>query len=781
MGDSGSRESLEMNDSFVRLTADLKGILQGVGFRPTMAKRVAEARLTGWVRNQAGTVRLVLEGPKAVVDDFIDNVEGKLPLQARLESVSVLSRDEIPPQDASKRFEILESAAGDLMRISIPADLAMCPDCRHEVLDPASRYHRYPFTTCTNCGPRYTVVDGMPYDREKTALKAFPLCEDCRREYTDPLDRRFHAESIACPRCGPSLSVVDKGGDSVKCEDPIGKTREVLASGGIVAVRGLGGYLLTADATLEAPLEELRKRKHRPAKPFAVMARNLSVLEGQCRVGPLQKRLLTSASSPIVVLDLEPTCTLPTELLAPGTGTLGVMLPTTPLHMLLAEPEGPSDAPLDFLLMTSGNRGGEPICVDNEEALERLSGIADLFLCHDRGINLRNDDSLCAVVDEAPQLWRRARGYAPESLRMSRTLERVTLAMGAELKNAIGLGFDDEAILSPHIGDLETPEALDGLEEVLSRFPEYFQKRPERVVMDLHPDMRCTRIGRTLAQKLDAEVLVVQHHHAHAASVMCEHGLEEALALVFDGTGLGTDGNIWGSELLHVTPGGFSRLGTIAAAPLLGGDAAVREPVRQLAARFFSQGLAFTGPWMTRLGVTDEEAQLWSLQHDKKLGTHMSHGAGRLFDAVSVALGVSPSRITYEGQAAITLEGAARRADKAATLEGGYEVRVEDGMLQLDFAPLFAWLHGACPAPGQAPGLALAFHHLLVRGALDMARHGAKKTGPLPVVLSGGVMMNRVFAQGAAKALRNEGFAVFLHRQVPPNDGGIALGQLFAV
>lgn len=770
-----------MTDSFVRLTADLKGILQGVGFRPTMAKRVAEARLTGWVRNQAGTVRLVLEGPKSVVDDFAENVAEKLPVQARLESVTVLSRDLILPEDASRCFEILESAAGDEMRISIPADLAMCSDCRGEVLDPESRYFRYPFTTCTNCGPRYTVVDGMPYDREKTALKVFPLCEECRREYTDPLDRRFHAESIACPNCGPSVFVADQGGKTIECDDPIKKARELLASGGIVAVRGLGGYLLTADASAKAPLMRLRQRKHRPAKPFAIMARNLSVLEGQCRVGPVEKALLTSAASPIVVLDLEPTCTLPTELLAPGTGTLGVMLPTTPLHMLLAEPAAPGEAPFDFLLMTSGNRGGEPICIDNEEAFERLSGIADLFLCHDRGINLRNDDSLCAVVDEEPQLWRRARGYAPESLRMRRTLERVTLAMGAELKNTVGLGFGDEAVLSPHIGDLETPEALDGLESVVERFPRYFQKRPERVVVDLHPDMRSTRMGRKLAEKLGAEVVAVQHHHAHAASVMCEHGLEEALALVFDGTGLGTDGSIWGSELLHVTPEGFSRLGTIAAAPLLGGDAAVREPVRQLAGRFFALGLELNGPWLERLGVTEEEAHIWRLQHDKKLGIHMSHGAGRLFDAVSVALGVSPPAITYEGQAAITLEGAARRADRAAPLDCGYKAREENGMLCLDFGPLFAWIHATCPPRDESAGLALGFHALLVEAALEMVRYGSQKADALPIVLSGGVMMNRVFAQGVAKALRNEGFPVFSHRQVPPNDGGIALGQIFAV
>jgi hydrogenase maturation protein HypF len=433
---------------------------------------VKEAGLTGWVRNQSGTVRLVLDGSSEAVEEFIGSLAGKLPPRARLEETRVVSRMAIEKHEVAPVFEILASSFHGAARVSIPADLAMCSDCRADVFNRSSRFYRYPFTTCTNCGPRYTVVEAMPYDRERTALKEFPLCSECMAEYTDALNRRFHAESIACPVCGPQLFWADGSGSRKEVADPLLEARRELARGSIVAVRGLGGYLLVADAAGRDAIEKLRKRKNRPAKPFAVMVRNLDVLRKHCIVSEAERELLCSPSAPIVILNTLKNSTLPLDLLAPELGTLGVMLPTTPLHALLAEQldEDPTGS-FDFLLMTSGNRGGEPVCISNAEAFERLSGIADFFLGHNRTINLRNDDSLAVVNREEVQLWRRARGYAPDSICIGGNSGRTVLAMGAELKNTVCLAFDNQAVLSPHIGNLETPEAHDGQQQVINSFP----------------------------------------------------------------------------------------------------------------------------------------------------------------------------------------------------------------------------------------------------------------------------------------------------------------------
>jgi len=771
-----------LTDSFIRLTVDLTGILQGVGFRPTMARIMARAGLTGWVRNQSGTVRLVIDGSVTDVDNFLKNLPEELPPKARLEGVLVVSRVAIQKREVAPAFEILESSSDDSMRISIPADLAMCKDCRDEVFNPDSRYYRYPFTTCTNCGPRYTVVESMPYDRERTALKEFPLCADCLSEYTNPLNRRFHAESIACARCGPKLSWVDSKGNSLSVEDPLIAARHAISQGKIVAVRGLGGFLLAADATDKNVLERLRKIKNRPAKPFAVMARDLDVIKEHCFVSEKEEELLCSSESPIVVLRTLAGSDLPLDILAPGLSNLGVMLPTTPLHALLAEKTGndPTDS-FDFLLMTSGNRSGEPICITNQEALRRLEGIADFFLWHNRGINLRNDDSLAVVNNESVQLWRRARGYAPESIKLKHSLERTVLAMGAELKNTICLGFDDQAVISPHIGNLETPEALDGLEQVVNNFPVYFSKTPEVIAIDPHPDMHSSRLGRKIAQRFSIPVIEIQHHYAHAMSVMCEHGLEEAIALVFDGTGLGTDGTIWGGELLHVNKEGWKRLGTLAPAELLGGDAAVHRPARQLVARFWQQGLEIDQRWRNRLGVDEFELAIWKTQYEKKLNSFTSHAAGRVFDAFSAALAISPERVSYEGQAAIWLEDSAQNCDSVDLPKLTFRTRDENGLFVVDLAPMFLSLYREFPEGEEVFPWAAAFHNTMVKAALAMVESARLKTAGLPVVLSGGVMMNRYFSSRLVGELRKRKIEVFTHSLVPPNDGGISLGQVYAV
>lgn len=767
-----------MAEELVRVTSDLRGTLQGVGFRPTLRRLVAEAGLGGWVQNRSGTVRLSLTGPRTAIDRFFDELPARLPPRARLDEMGPPTVEHLSPDASLGSFEIRESEGDGDFRVSIPADLAMCPACRADVQNRGSRYFGYPFTTCTDCGPRYTVVEAMPYDRERTALKAFPLCEACHAEYTDPHSRRFHAESIACPACGPRLWLADDAGQP-RGGDPLRTSRAALAEGRIVAVRGLGGFLLALNAYDEEALVRLRARKHRPHQPFAVMARDLDVARKLCEVPEAAAELLTSPQAPIVILSPRPEAEehLPMEALSPDTATLGVMLPTTPLHMLLFEPlPGDPTPPFELLIMTSGNRRGEPICTANEEAFQRLDGIADLFLCHDRDIHLRNDDSLAAVVEGAPQVWRRARGFAPDKVRLIHPVARTVLAMGAELKNTIALAWDREVVLSPHIGDLETPEALDGLEQVVARFPKYFRRPPEAVAVDLHPDMHATRLGRRVANELGVPVVEVQHHHAHAAAAMAEHGLTKALGLVFDGTGLGSDGTIWGAELLHVEPHGFERLATFAPVPLPGGDTAVRRPGRQVVARWLAAGLEPESSWARLLGLGPEELEVLRLQCARGLNAPPTHAAGRLFDAYAAWLGVAPAEVSWEAQAPVRLEALAG-AGRAGTVEVPFVVRHTDGLMEVDWSPTFTAAAEGRPPENRRADHAAAFHVAVADAAAAMAQHGRDQTGADDVVLSGGVWMNRRLTSLACARLEKQGFRVYVHRSVPPNDGGLALGQ----
>ena len=781
------REQLQEQEEPIRVVVEVEGIVQGVGFRPTLQRLAQTAGLGGSAQNRAGSVRLVLTGPRVRVEEFLLTLPGRCPARARIERMS--RREEAPAlgQGGDAPFEILESEAEGGHRVSIPADLALCADCAREIHDPGSRFFGYAFTSCTHCGPRYTVVDGMPYDREQTTLRRFPLCPDCRAEYTDIQNRRFHAESIACPACGPKLGLF--GADRLEQGFPsrfelIRQARRWLEDGRILAVRGMGGFQLAVDATNPGAIERLRKAKNRPCKPLAVMARDLALAQTVCRLTDSLGELLCGPERPILICELQPEAVfegrLPLGLLSPDAPTLGVMLPTTPLHDLLFSPlPGDPTPPFDWLVMTSGNRGGEPICITNEEAFERLSGIAEGFLSHDREINLRCDDSLLAERDGAAQMWRRARGYVPERLRIASPLQRTVLAMGAEWKNTIALGQGDELVLSPHIGDLESPEAMDGLEQVVAHFPRYFQIEPEVVAVDRHPDIHASVLGKKLARSRGIALLEVQHHHAHARACMAEHGLAEALALVFDGTGLGLDGRIWGAELLAVNADGFRRLATFCPAPLPGGDAAVRHPARQLLARWLASGVRPHPAWLERLGVTEEELDCWTKQIERGLNTAWSHSAGRVFDSFSVLLGQAPRTIEMEGQPAIRLESLARRAQASRVPELPFALSTRGELLEVDWAPALAPFAGLDPAQLEAPAeLALAFHWALARAGVEMVRHGrACCHGDLPVVLSGGVFMNRLLHQKLVQDLSATGVRVFVHRKIPPNDGGIAVGQ----
>ena len=478
----------------VRQTYEIEGTVQGVGFRPAIYNIALASHIGGTIQNRSSKVLLILEGEESSISAFIQGLPKKLPFSAKINSIKMIKSE---PCKQKTQFKILESESDSVYKISIPSDIAICEECKEEICNPPDKRYKYPFTTCVNCGPRYTVVNAMPYDRCRTTLSVFELCKECRKEYTNPSNRRFHAESIACPKCGPKLFMCDKNGKIMNTNDCIGEFKKFIKSGAIVAVRGIGGYLLALDSYNKEAIITLRRRKARPSKPFAVMARDSETIKKYCEISPIEEKLLKSPAAPIVILKLKNSekSSLPVSLLSPDTDTLGVMLPYSPLHYLLFDNE------IDMLIMTSGNKYGEPVCIKNEEAFTRLKGIADAFLCHDREINLRNDDSLATIQNGKTQLWRRARGFAPEIIMLNKKVNKTILAMGPELKNTITLAFNNEAIISPHIGDLATQEAITGLEKTVKEFLLFFRQEPEVIAIDMHPNMHSTILGEKFSKE----------------------------------------------------------------------------------------------------------------------------------------------------------------------------------------------------------------------------------------------------------------------------------------
>jgi len=770
-----------MKSQRIRNTYDITGIVQGVGFRPAILRLATEAGLAGWIQNRSDSVRISIEGPRKDVEAFIHNLPSRLPPNAVINSISPTESTEVPFPEQLKKFSILPSSETGSHSLLIPADLAICADCMAEITNPSDRRYGYPFTTCVNCGPRYTVINSTPYDRERTTMSIFPMCKKCSAEYNDPENRRFHAETIACPVCGPKLTLEKISGKAVS-GDPLKAVRMELSKGRIIAVRGIGGFLLAANAMNRKALETLRKRKNRPHKPFAVMASSVDIVRRYCVVTGEAEQLLLSPESPIVILDVKPETAasklLPVDLITPDAMTMGVMLPTSPLHKLLLEPlDGDKVPPFEILIMTSGNRGGEPICITCDEARDRLSHIADFILSHNREINLRNDDSLCVVRRGRPQVWRRARGYAPNPVRLVNRMDRRVLAMGADMKNTITVAYDDCAVISPHIGDLETPEALDSIETVAKYLPAFLKKTPDAIAVDLHPDMHSTKLGRRIAAETSLPVVEVQHHHAHAAACLEENGHDKGLALVFDGTGMGTDGSIWGAELLSVDIAGFQRLASFTGVPLPGGDAAVRQPARQLVSRFVSCGSTITREWRTRLGISGSEASLWARQCVEGINAPVTHAAGRVFDSFSALLGFAPPEITYEGQPAIRLEAAALRCRDTVIPELPFSASECEGKLLVNWNESFALLADPRLIKGRETVYAMAVHYSVAKAALRMVEYGLNAAPSAIIALSGGVFMNGILNKLLVDKLEKTGLKVLLHRNTPPNDGCISFGQ----
>jgi len=759
------------------------GLVQGVGFRPFVHRLAVRNDLAGWVRNESGEVYLEVEGQAHAVEAFVQALRTEAPVLARIET---LESEVVPPRGATD-FRVLESLATE-GRLPVSPDVATCAACRAELFDPEDRRFRYPFITCTDCGPRYTVIETMPYDRVRTAMRAFPQCPTCRDEYTDPANRRFHSETNSCADCGPGVWLTGPDGTRIGSgTEAIEAAAGMLARGEVVAIRGLGGYHLACDATSEFSVLRLRARKARDQKPLAVMVRDLADAAFLCHVGQVEGEVLTGAERPIVLLRARDDSGLAPSV-SPGLDTVGVMLAYTPLHLLLLERAGRP------LVMTSGNLSELPICTANAEASRKLADVADGFLMHDRDIVARYDDSVVRVMSGAPVFIRRARGYAPLPVSVPVGSPRPLLAVGPHLKNTFSLVTHDVAFVSQHVGDLENVETLDHYREALLRFQALFNIEPEVVARDLHPGYLSTRIADEMGL---SRVIGVQHHHAHIAAVTGEHGvLEPVVGIAYDGTGYGDDGHTWGAELLLADLRGYRRLARLRYAPMPGGDLAARTPWR-VAAGYASLEPDLEGAFESAFDeVPTEERRIVGVQIEKGVNAPLASSMGRLFDAAAAVLGVRRGS-AYEGQAAMELEALARRyvagssgddRDPAEVMASA-PVRAHLPRIALpvnglpgetavmDPVPLLAEL-GARAAAGEDVGLlAAAFHASVGEGTVDLAAAACGEHGILRVALGGGVFQNSLLQAIVREGLVSRGLEVLLPERLGPNDGAISYGQ----
>jgi hydrogenase maturation protein HypF len=821
-----------------RLRVEIHGAVQGVGFRPFVYRLATDLALTGWVINDTQGVFIEVEGPDATLRQFLERIPAEVPPRAIVQSIE---SDWLEPA-GFERFDIRHSDNTGAKTVLVLPDIATCPDCLVELSDPADRRRHYPFTNCTNCGPRFTIIEALPYDRPNTTMRRFTLCPACRAEYENPLDRRFHAQPNACPNCGPRLALwtMDDGRWTTAAEDDdaLRQAADALRTGRIVAIKGLGGFHLMADAGNDAAIRRLRESKPRRAKPFAIMARDLAQVQALCSVPPAAEALLTSPEAPIVLLEKRsgirdqgsgdrnpemegqnpssivsrPPFSVSDEV-APDNPNLGIMLPYTPLHHLLLRETGFP------VVATSGNLSDEPICTDETEAMQRLGHIADVFLVHDRPIARHVDDSVAWIVRDVPRLLRRARGYAPLPVTLQHDVPTI-LAVGAHLKNTVALSVGRHVFISQHIGDLETPEALAAFERVIADFQRLYEAQPVAIAHDLHPEYLSTKWAREHGglriaddsprsaaerdsgfagdphwsirnpQSAIRYLFPVQHHHAHLAACLAENAVAgPALGVTWDGTGYGADGTIWGGEFLLGDASGFERLAHLRPFRLPGGDAAVKEPRRAALALLWelrgdaALEMEDLAP-IRALRLT--ERKLLAQMLAKGINAPITTSAGRLFDGIAALIGLH-QQVSFEGQAAMALEFTADRCERAAypidlTNDGGR--RTEDGAYTpssglrppfvLDWRPLLdavlADLHR-----GVSPGIMAArFHNALVGAILAVA----EVSGERRVALTGGCFQNRLLTERAAERLERAGFEVLLHRQVPPNDGGISLGQV---
>jgi hydrogenase maturation protein HypF len=768
----------------------VRGQVQGVGFRPFVYRLATELQLSGWVRNDAEGVEIEVQGAGAKVVQLLKRLQTEAPRLARVDRVEYQPQ---PLRQGEAGF-VIEASGGGRAATAITPDTATCPECLAELFDPRDRRHRHPFINCTQCGPRYTLTRGLPYDRPSTSMARFAMCPACRAEYDAPGNRRFHAQPNCCPVCGPRLGLLDAAGRPV-AGDPVAETLARLRAGEIVAIKGLGGFHLACDARNGAAVARMRQRKQREEKPLAVMVAGTASALAWAEISGAERALLESPERPIVLARKRPGADAALAGIAPGLAWLGLMLPYTPVQYLLfhedaGRPEGTAwlDAPREFaLVMTSANPGGEPLVTGNEEALRRLAGIADAYLLHDRDILVRCDDSVVScqssVVSKKPsngaaepplttdnwplttRFIRRARGWTPRAIKLPRAGPPV-LALGGWFKNTVCLTRGDEAFVSQHIGDLDNAPACRALSETALHLMEVLEIEPSVVAHDLHPDFYSTRFAADFARERDVPAVGVQHHHAHVAAVAAEHGLEgPVLGLALDGVGLGTDGQAWGGELLRVEGAAFARLAHLRPLALPGGDRAAREPWRMAASALHAMDRGgeiearFPGP------------RAFAIRQMLENGLHapLTSSAGRLFDAAAGLAGVREVA-AFEGQAPMLLEGLAETRGSVAPLEHGFRL---GGDGTLDFLPLLAAV-ADLKDPGHAAGL---FHATVAEGLARWVLEFSRRLGLGRVALGGGCFLNHVLTSALRERLRGAGLEVFEAEQVPPNDGGLSLGQ----
>lgn len=739
----------------------VEGIVQGVGFRPFVYALATESGLGGFVLNNGAGVVIELEGNAGDLDRFLKALREQAPPQVSIDKILC---DAIPPR-GEENFAIVPSRDEPERRAFISPDRAICDKCLKELFDASDRRYRYPFINCVNCGPRFTIIRKVPYDRERTTMVAFPMCPACEREYHDPMDRRFHAEATACPRCGPEVRLVGPDGSSVNDLDPLSAATSLLRRGAILALKGLGGYHLACDALDEDAVASLRRRKKREDKPFALMGRDAQTIERFCWLDEGERLLLSSAKRPIVLLRKRDLNGIARDV-APGQKYFGWMLPYTPLHyLLMADPELP-------LVMTSGNVSEGPIAYQDSEALRCLSGIADYFLVNNREIHTRCDDSVTRKFDKREMIIRRSRGYAPTPIALGQRFVQGTLACGVHLKNTFCLGKERHAFLSHHIGDLENYETLNSFIDGIERFKSFFNIQPTLVAHDLHPDY----VSSKYAAALDGVIKIgVQHHHAHIVSCMAEHGLEgPVIGVAFDGLGYGADGTLWGGEFLIADLSGYTRRAHLRCVAIAGGDVAIRQPWRS-ALSYVKDALGKNPVSLELPGweaMAPGKVALVERMLDRNVNTFRTSSCGRLFDAVASILGLR-HEVNFEGQAAMELEAAAWDG-----IEDGYSFDIEaEEPWEIDMRPAIMCLVREAREGSEVGLMAAKFHNTVVSTITEMCRRMRDAEGWNRVCLSGGTFQNMYLLERTVPRLRQHGFEVFVNSKVPPNDGGISLGQ----
>lgn len=771
------------------------GIVQGVGFRPTVSRHAVKNDIHGSVCNKGPYVEIFAQGTKAQVDGFLEDLEKRPPKRAAILKINVEHLDNNPEFDG---FEIIESekTKGEIF---VSPDIAICDECKEELYDPNNRRYLHPFINCTCCGPRLTILDALPYDRERTSMKEFPMCPECAEEYNNPESRRFDAQPVCCNDCGPEVYLI---GRDERGREAITYTRKVIASGGIAAIKGIGGFHLCCDATNETAVARLRELKRRPMKPFAIMARNMSAVRKECQVTEVQEEVLDGHQKPILLLErLDKADSQICPSVAPGNPKIGVMLPYAPVQLLIFDYDDGIQMP-DYLVMTSGNTSGAPICRDDNDAIAELSHLCDCMLSHNRKIRIRADDSVMDYYKDEPYMIRRSRGYAPLPVMVSAPWKGQVLAVGGELKNSFCIGVDGRFYLSPYVGDLEDLRTVNALRETIGRLETLLEVEPPVVVSDMHPRYNSTMI----AEESGLPVIKVQHHYAHILSCMAENDCQEpVIGVSFDGTGYGMDGTIWGGEILLADYKAFQRFGCITPFLQIGGDASSREGWRIAVSMLYGQmkDRAAAMTMIEKLNLCSaQDAKVQMTMADRKINAVMSTSAGRLFDGVSAILGIRKAS-TFEGEASMALEFAAEAYEKkhqnavdlqnvmdemrkqfplAACIDNKKSESTEINKPEqvkavLNTGALVKTIAEARLAGADTEKLAYFFHWILAEEIIAACQKARKESGRGTAALSGGVFQNQLLLKMVDEGLQKEGFKVLRHRLVPPNDGGIALGQ----